>query len=77
MATSATMVHPFQATREAGREPSALREDEALRPLLAEIEGRGSRLMTASLDVFVRRFYPKHEAIEVMATDAKELPQPE
>lgn len=65
------------ALREAGREPSALREDEALRPLLAEIEGRGSRLMTASLDVFVRRFYPQHEAIEVMATDAKELPQPE
>ncbi|MCC6797031.1 MAG: YihY family inner membrane protein [Candidatus Hydrogenedentes bacterium] len=65
------------ALREAGREPSALREDETLRPLLAEIEGRGSRLMTASLDAFVRRFYPQHDAIEVMATDPRELPQPE
>ena len=65
------------ALREAGREPSALREDETLRLLLAEIEGRGSRLMTASLDAFVRRFYPQHDAIEVMATDPKELPQPE
>ena len=66
-----------KALREAGREPSALREDETLRPLLAEIEGRGSRLMTASLDVFVRRFYPQHDAIEVLPTDSKELPQPE
>ena len=65
------------ALRESGREPSALREDEALRPLLAEIEGRGSRLMTASLDTFVRRFYPMREAIEVLASDAKELPPPE
>ncbi|NUM55610.1 MAG: YihY family inner membrane protein [Candidatus Hydrogenedentes bacterium] len=65
------------ALREAGREPSALREDESLRPLLAEIEGRGSRLMTASLDTFVRRFYPQHEAIEVVVSDSKELPSPE
>ena len=65
------------ALREAGREPSALREDESLRPLLAEIEGRGSRLMTASLDTFVRRFYPRREAIEVVASESKELPSPE
>jgi membrane protein len=65
------------ALREAGREPSALREDESLRPLLAEIEGRGSRLMTASLDTFVRRFYPQREAIEVVASESKELPSPE
>lgn len=64
------------ALREAGREPSALREDEALRPLLAEIEGRGSRLMTASLDTFVRRFHPRHKAIEIAASDSRELPPP-
>ena len=65
------------ALREAGREPSALREDESLRPLLAEIEGRGSRLMTASLDTFVRRFYPQREAIDVVVSESKELPSPE
>lgn len=65
------------ALRESGREPSALREDVALQPLLAEIEGRGSRLMTASLDAFVRRFYPQHDAIDVVPSDSKELPSPE
>ncbi|HRI86825.1 MAG TPA: YhjD/YihY/BrkB family envelope integrity protein [Candidatus Hydrogenedentes bacterium] len=65
-----------RSLRESGREPSALREDELLRPLLDEVEGRDRVLLGATLDTLSRRFHPLRAAIEVLGSESKELPEP-
>ncbi|MDZ4861466.1 MAG: YhjD/YihY/BrkB family envelope integrity protein [Candidatus Hydrogenedentes bacterium] len=65
-----------RALREFGREPSALREDEVLRPLLDEVEGRERVMLGATLDTLAERFHPLRAAIEVVGSETKELPQP-
>jgi membrane protein len=65
-----------RALRESGREPSALREDEVLRPLLDEVEGRERVMLSATLDTLAERFHPLRAAIEVVGLESKELPRP-
>lgn len=59
--------------REAGREPSALREDEALRKLMDEIGGREAPLMKAGLEQVVRRFHPPRQALPAGQADDEAL----
>lgn len=68
-----------RALRDAGREPSALREDDLLRPLLDEVEGRDRVMMNTPLEGMVEQVFPQRPAIEVVATHEheKELPAPQ
>jgi membrane protein len=51
------------ALREAGREPSALREDDAMKQILDEANGKKSDLMSANLADMLHRVYPPRQAL--------------
>ncbi len=65
------------ALREAGREPSPLRKEEMLQPLLNEVNGRQSKLMSASLSEVIHCLHPPHPALAVDEEPGRSLPAPE
>ncbi|MCL4690981.1 MAG: YihY/virulence factor BrkB family protein [Candidatus Hydrogenedentes bacterium] len=60
-----TIGHVIAALRESGREPSALREEEILQPLLREVSGSESKLMREPLSEVIHRLHPPHPALAV------------
>lgn len=60
-----TIGHVIAALRESGREPSALREEELLKPLLREVSGQDSKLMWEPLSDVVHRLHPPRPALTV------------
>ncbi|MCC6694641.1 MAG: YihY family inner membrane protein [Candidatus Hydrogenedentes bacterium] len=60
-----TIGNVVSALRDAGREPSDLREDNVLEPLLREVEGHRSQIMQAAMSDVVRRLFPPERALPV------------
>jgi membrane protein len=73
-----TIGHVIAALREAGREPSPLRDEELLQPLLREVSGSESRLMHEPLSEVIHKLHPPHPALMLDEKgDVKALPQAE
>lgn len=53
-----TIGHVVAALRESGREPSALRDEEFLKPMLREVSGSESKLMREPLSEVIRKLHP-------------------
>jgi len=73
-----TIGHVIAALREAGREPSSLREEELLQPLLREISGNESRRMREPLSEVIHRLHPPRPALALDEDgERKALPEAE
>ena len=71
-----TIGHVVAALREAGREPSSLREEELLQPLLREVSGSESKLMREPLSEVIHKLHPPHPALALdQDGDTKALPE--
>ncbi len=71
-----TIGHVIAALREAGREPSALREEEFLQPLLREVSGGESRLMHEPLSHVIHKLHPPLPALALDEEgETKSLPE--
>jgi len=57
------------AIREAGRDPSDLRDDPALRPLLAHVAGSKNEAMRAPVTDWVRNMHPPRQVLPSGDTD--------
>jgi membrane protein len=57
------------AVREAGRDPSELRDDPALQPLLAQVAGSENEVLRAPVTDWVRRMHPPRQVLPAGDTD--------
>jgi len=64
-----TIGHVVAALRESGREPSSLREEEFLKPMLREVSGGESKLMLEPLSEVIRKLHPPRPALSVDEAD--------
>jgi membrane protein len=64
-----TIGHVVAALRESGREPSSLRDEEFLKPLLREVSGSESKLMREPLSEVIRKLHPPRVALSVDEAD--------
>ncbi|MCC6488999.1 MAG: YihY family inner membrane protein [Candidatus Hydrogenedentes bacterium] len=72
-----TIGNVVAALRDAGREPSDLRVDQVLEPLLREVEGHRSQIMQAPMSDVVRRLFPPERALPVDSGASGLLDAPE